>query len=54
MSILSIADQLLVMRAGCIETMGTRGEVVKSLTVQAASNASKPASPLLAFSAVPS
>jgi hypothetical protein len=44
------------MRAGCIETLGTRGEVVKSLTVQASSNASKPASagPLLAFSAVPS
>jgi ATP-binding cassette subfamily C protein len=56
MSILSVADQLLVMRAGCIESMGTRGEIVKSLTVQASSNAGKPATagPLLAFTAVPS
>lgn len=56
MSILSIADQLLVMRAGCIERMGSRGEVVKALTVQASSNAGKPATagPLLAFTAASS
>jgi ATP-binding cassette, subfamily C, bacterial len=56
MSILSIADQLLVMRAGCVERIGTRGEVVKSLTVEASSGTSKPATAgaLLAFTAAPS
>jgi ATP-binding cassette, subfamily C, bacterial len=56
MSILSIADQLLVMRAGCVERIGTRGDVVKSLTVQASPTASEPATagPLLAFSAAQS
>ncbi len=51
MSILSVADLLLVMRAGCIETVGSRGDVVKSLTVQATSSAGAPtnAAPLLAF-----
>lgn len=56
MSILSVADQLLVMRAGYVERIGTRGDVVKSLTVQASSTASEPATagPLLAFSAAQS
>jgi ATP-binding cassette, subfamily C, bacterial len=56
MSILSIADQLLVMRAGVVERMGTRGDIVKSLTVQATANAGEPAAagPLLAFSAAQS
>jgi ATP-binding cassette, subfamily C, bacterial len=56
MSILSIADQLLVMRAGVVERMGTRGDIVKSLTVQATANAGEPtaAGPLLAFSAAQS
>jgi ATP-binding cassette, subfamily C, bacterial len=56
MSILSIADQLLVMRAGVVERMGTRGDIVKSLTVQATANTGEPAAagPLLAFSAAQS
>jgi ATP-binding cassette, subfamily C, bacterial len=56
MSILSIADQLLVMRAGVVERMGTRGDIVKSLTVQATANTGEPATagPLLAFSAAQS
>jgi ATP-binding cassette, subfamily C, bacterial len=66
MSILSIADQLLVMRAGCIERMGARGDIVKALTVHASSNhassnqsSANPGEPasagsLLAFTAVPS
>lgn len=51
MSILSVADQLLVMRAGCVERMGSREDIVKSLTVQASSTAREPApaGPLLAF-----
>ncbi len=56
MSILSIADQLLVMRAGCVERMGRREEIVKSLTVQASSSTREPApaGPLLAFASTQS
>ncbi len=56
MSILSIADQLLVMRAGCVERMGSRADIVKSLTVHASVNAREPvpAAPLLAFASAQS